>query len=407
MRSRSGISRKFLFLGWFVVTTPLHAEVEQVRVDPSSEQPPKQNTTSPDAAAARQLFEEARHLVKKGQYAEACPKFEQSYRRDPGIGTLYNLADCWEHVGRTASAWAKFRDVADEAARTNQREREQVALKRADALVLLLSKVVVRVESRDEGLQIQRDGVPMAQSDFGRPIPLDPGEHWFEATAPGKKPWRASVKVPPRGNAIEVVVPPLRDEDRATGVAQTLLAPVTATVPAHRGSDVSSSSVSGESATRSASPAVAGGIATHPTPSSGIATSRDGTTGVAVQPSLSDQSHSGLGQRTWAYVIGGVGLAATAAGTYFGLRVLSKNNEIDALCPTKPCPTQDLVAYDNARQDARSARTLAIVGFGVGGAALATATVLFFTAPKNKPSAWQMTPTLALGSLGAQLQGAF
>src|SRR5664280_1157837 len=88
-----------------------------------------------NSAAARQLFDEARNLVRQERYAEACPKFEQSYQWDPGIGTLFNLADCWQHLGRTASAWAKFRDVADEAARTNQKAREQVAAKRAAELL--------------------------------------------------------------------------------------------------------------------------------------------------------------------------------------------------------------------------------------------------------------------------------
>lgn len=404
MRSCSGFSPKFLCFGWLVVTTPLHAQIQSAPADHEpSQQLHRQTATTPvDAAAARQLFEEARQLVKKGHYADACPKFEQSYRRDPGIGTLYNLADCWEHLGRTASAWAKFRDVADEAARTNQREREQVALKRADALLLQLSKVVVRVESRDEGLQIQRDGVPMAHSDVGRPIPLDPGEHWFEATAPGKRPWRASVKVPPRGNAIEVVVPALGDDTRPSTIP-ALSVPLAPGGSTHQGPNSEAAPLT--------PPTTAAGIAPSPAASAGIAPSPAATsspvaTGGTATATM-DPSRSDSGQRTWAYVAGGVGLVAIASGTYFGLRVRSKNEDIDSLCPAKPCPAQDFVEYDNARQDARNARTLALIGFGVGGAALATATVLFFTAPKSKPSAWQMTPALALDSLGAQLQGAF
>lgn len=50
----------------------------------------------------------ARGLVQKGDWAAACPKFEESERLDPGIGTLYHLADCYEHVGRLATAWGLF-----------------------------------------------------------------------------------------------------------------------------------------------------------------------------------------------------------------------------------------------------------------------------------------------------------
>ena len=66
-------------------------------------------------AAARALFSEGRKLSAAGKYSEACPKFEESLRLDRGIGTKFNLADCWAHSNRTASAWGLFLDVAAEA----------------------------------------------------------------------------------------------------------------------------------------------------------------------------------------------------------------------------------------------------------------------------------------------------
>src|SRR5215831_11151206 len=80
-----------------------------------------------DEAAARVLFGEGRRLAGTGDYAGACPKFEESFRLDPGIGTGFNLADCWEHLGRTASAWGRFLGVAAAAKAAGQTEREQVA----------------------------------------------------------------------------------------------------------------------------------------------------------------------------------------------------------------------------------------------------------------------------------------
>jgi para-nitrobenzyl esterase len=43
------------------------------------------------------------------------------------MGTLFNLADCFENLGRTASSWAAFSEVADLAKRAGQSDRETVA----------------------------------------------------------------------------------------------------------------------------------------------------------------------------------------------------------------------------------------------------------------------------------------
>ena len=57
-------------------------------------------------ADAEALFDAARDLAKSGHYAEACPKFEASLELDEQLGTLVNLADCYENLGRVATAWA-------------------------------------------------------------------------------------------------------------------------------------------------------------------------------------------------------------------------------------------------------------------------------------------------------------
>ena len=65
-----------------------------------------------DKAAAQSLFEQAKRLMNEGNYAEACPKLEESQMLDKGMGTQFHLASCYEQIGRTASAWALFVEVA-------------------------------------------------------------------------------------------------------------------------------------------------------------------------------------------------------------------------------------------------------------------------------------------------------
>src|SRR4028119_2038497 len=84
-------------------------------------------STNSEAAA---LFNNARALMERGKYAEACPVFEKVQALQAGIGVTFNLADCHEHIGRTASAWAGFQDAAAAANIEGQKDRAQVARER-------------------------------------------------------------------------------------------------------------------------------------------------------------------------------------------------------------------------------------------------------------------------------------
>jgi hypothetical protein len=166
-----------------------------------------------DQARAEALFAEGRRLLTTSRFAEACPKFAESERLDPAIGTQLNLGDCYEKTGQTASAWAVFRDAAAEAQRTNDARRGSVASERATALALRLVRltIVVPAASRAPGLQVKRDGVAIDSAAWGEPTPMDPGWHAIEATAPGKRRWTAPVTIDAARALTEITVPPLED----------------------------------------------------------------------------------------------------------------------------------------------------------------------------------------------------
>jgi serine/threonine-protein kinase len=287
-----------------------------------------------DVAAAQALFDEGRQLVKAGRFAEACPKFEESDRLDAGPGTEFNLADCYERAGRTASAWAEFSLVADSLRALGQRDRERFARERAGALEPKLTKLLVNVPApaRVAGLEVKRDGEVLREAQWGSGVPVDPGRHTVGASAPGKLPSEQTMDVVGEGKTVVVDVPVLADPPVAP-----VAAPVIATAPAP---------------VESARPS-------------------------AIE--RKDPSPSGLAApRIVALVAGGVGIVGLGLGGYFGSQAISNHNDYAPLCPGGRCTTEAAVqAHDSAATDA----TLSTVAFAAGAAALAGGIVLWFLAP--------------------------
>lgn len=148
-----------------------------------------------DAAAAEVLFKQGKQLMEQKKYADACPKFEESQKLDPGLGTQMNLALCYTELGRTASAWSLYLEVASQAKATNQPDREKKARDAAAALEGKLSNLTIEVASPPEGLEVKRNGQPVGKASWGTPLPVDPGDVQVTAVAPGRKLWETTVKV--------------------------------------------------------------------------------------------------------------------------------------------------------------------------------------------------------------------
>jgi TonB family protein len=173
-------------------------------------------SSSMDKAIATKLFDDAERLMIAGKAVAACPKFGESHRRDPQLGTLLHLADCYEKLGKTASAWAAFKEALEIAERRNasglNEPRERTARDRAAALEVRLSKLTITVaEPPAPGLEIKQDGEPVEPAVWDTALPVDPGAYVITAEAPGKKIWSEKVEVPDGANTV-VTVPPLENE---------------------------------------------------------------------------------------------------------------------------------------------------------------------------------------------------
>jgi hypothetical protein len=298
---------------------------------------PKLAHAEPDAGAralAVQLFDEAEALFAKGQTAQACPKYAESYRLDPQLGALIYLAECYEKNQQLASAWGSFRE-AEEIARKRSDPRADEAATRAAALEPRLSYLVIEVpkEARVPGLEVLRDGVTVAQVLWGGRAAIDTGKHQVEARAPGYKSWKQQVEVVKAGSSTTLALPMLAPEPKA----------------------------------KSASPA-----------------------------------SPGTSQRIAALAVGGLGIAAVGVGGFFGLSAQASLSDSKALCNDQNVCTEQ---GHELRDEASTKALVATITTSVGVAALATAAVLWFTAPKAEQlakrqrkaprSAWMIAPATA------------
>jgi tetratricopeptide (TPR) repeat protein len=139
------------------------------------------------AAFAEARFQEGVKLLAAGNAAEACPKLEESQRLAPSYGALFNLADCEERLGKTASAWAAFREAAAFAKASGQAEREAKAEHRAAELDAKLVRVAVVVPAAVPGLAVRRNGAVVDVAGWGVAVAVDPGPVTVEASVPGKR----------------------------------------------------------------------------------------------------------------------------------------------------------------------------------------------------------------------------
>lgn len=181
--------------------------------------PASAQVSTEDRVAAESLFGEARRSMLAGDYATACPKLEASRRLEPGVGTTLNLGDCYEKLGRTASAWAEFKSAAADAQRLGDGLRRATALERAAALEPRLSRL--RIDVADATVAVFRDGEALSGALLGSAIPVDPGTVRLEARAPGKRTWAREVVIAGEGAQLAVQIPALEDEPAAIGAATT------------------------------------------------------------------------------------------------------------------------------------------------------------------------------------------
>jgi hypothetical protein len=350
-----GPSRPPLWL--LLLAAPAAAAVWPVRAraaDPEgTESSAVQNPES--KAAAQALFDEGRSLVEHRQFAEACPKFAESQRLDPGIGTELWLADCYENNGQVASAWAAFKEAAAAAALVHDK-RETVARDRATALETKIPRLMIVVSdtAAAQALEVRRDGVIMAATAWGFALPVDPGVHTIAASAVGHKPWSTTVQVAGRADTLQVTIPALED---ATPLAaqEREPAPRTDTIE----------------------------------------------TQTPLAPDHA-QDTAGDGQRLTGALLAGAGVLGIGLGTFFSFDAKSTYDASNqGACTDNICTSTGIHDRDVANQKA----LVATLGMGIGAAAVVSGGILYFFAPRGGSASVAIAPNAHGAAMRAALAG--
>jgi hypothetical protein len=247
-----------------------------------------------------------------------------------------------------------FLDTAAAARAANQPDRAKVAKTRASDLEPKLSRLTIRVGGPSSGLEVKRDGQLVAAASYDMPVPVDPGSHRIDVTAPGKTPYSTSVDVGTSAN-VAVQVPPLVDAPVASGPA--------ATEP---------------------SAAAAGEPAAAVTPVSGPPADR--------QPS-----------KALPYALLGVGVVGVAVGTVFELKSRGKNSDALEICKgDSACLQSDIDRHDTLVRDAKSDNLIALVAGGVGVASAVTGLILLLRSPSPESASLPRPSTQFAFGVGPQ-----
>jgi hypothetical protein len=238
-------------------------------------------------------------------------------------------------------------------------ERAQLARHKAQELEAKLPTLTIVVPPAADrpDLQITRDREVLGRPAWGVPIPVDPGVHTIEASAPGRKPWQAQATTEGVSSAASVEVPPLEADptlEPAPGAAPGAATPLAS---AHAPTD----------------------------------------SGPAAPP-----ASPGSGQRVAGLVLGGVGVAGIIAGSVFGLVAKSDDNKASQHCLTSDaCDSEGITLNDSAHH----AATVSTIAFLAGGVLAATGVIVYVTAPRRGSSAVSLLPMVAPGTGGLALRG--
>lgn len=320
-----------------------------------------------DEQKVNALFSEARDAFVAGDYATACPKFEEVVRLKPGLGARIGLGDCYRAQSRLAKAWEVYKgvvaDVPELVKKAKGFTEQSKVQKRGDEAKARITEiepklgwiklVIPEAVSGLKDLVIHVDGVVVDPAKFSERMPVDRGEHVVDAMAPGKKSWDKTVALG-EGAELSVAIQPLVDD-----------APPVKPGPVEPPKNPDKPRELNPGPQPNVLPPVGGD---KPPPD-------------RIQPVPDTKDSFFSPQRIVGLSLGVVGLGGIIGGAVFGNRAIEKRDASEAggHCVANRCDDIGLPLRQES-YDAGNASTGLFIG---GGVALAAGVALFLTAPKR------------------------
>jgi tetratricopeptide (TPR) repeat protein len=330
--------------------------------------------TDEQRAGARSLATEGAVAFNEGRFKDAVELFGKAESLVHAPPHLLFMARAHAKLGQFVKAREAYMKIVKEQLPANApqafRDAQVTAEEERKQVEPHIGRLVIKVEGAEgaKDLSVAVNGQPVSTVLLGVPQPMDPGEHTVTATATGFKaaPARVSLK------------------DAGSG-AVTIRMEVDGSVPPPGAAPAAPAAPGAVMVGRSDAP-----------------------------PSDAGTSGGSNGMRIGSYVGFGVGAVGIALGTVFVLKSSSHRKDADEADKAlqeqcgRQCDATSPEARNVADLDdkARSAKTIGIVGYVVGGVGVAAGVTLFVLSnDKAERKSAFVAPYVGLGAVG--VRGAF
>jgi hypothetical protein len=156
---------------------------------------------------AREQFGQALALQTAGDWAGALTLLKEVAAVKSTPQVRFNMALCEEKLGKLVAALGDYELAAADARAEKADQVAEEVEGRLESLRQRIPKITVKRGSGAESAAVALDGISLGDQVIGTPMPTDPGPHTLEATAPGFKAFRQSVRVAEQqSETVEIVL---------------------------------------------------------------------------------------------------------------------------------------------------------------------------------------------------------